>query len=140
MAAQGAQVVQPYLRLALAGDIWLECQRCLGPYRHTFDVAVEYRIAATEEEADGYPLDDDEVEVIVGSHRFDVRDLIDEELLLSLPLVPKHDACPEIHDSLVSGAGADAPAHEDAAELERPHPFAALEALKGAVQKPGGNN
>ena len=62
-------------------------------------------IVATEEEADEFPLDDDEVEVIVGSRQFDLVDLIEEELLLSLPLVPKHDVCPEVHESLVSGSG-----------------------------------
>jgi len=92
---------------------------------------------ATEEEADEYPLDDDEVEVIVGSRQFDLVDLIEEELLLSLPLVPKHDVCPEVHESLVTGAegtegepdegGEGASAGDEPA---KPNPFAALEKLK----------
>lgn len=151
-AAAGAEVVRPYLRLMLDGAIWLECQRCLGPYRQAFDVAVEYRLAASEEEADAYPLDEDEFEVVVGSHRFDLYGLIDEELLLSMPLVPKHEACPEIHESLVSGAGVEdsqgnsggtptlGVSPEAAAGLERPHPFAGLAALKGKVPGAGGNN
>jgi uncharacterized protein len=57
-------------------------------------------------------------------------------LLLSLPLVPKHEVCPEVHESLVSGVAGDEgdEAGEDEAEEggepARPNPFAALEALK----------
>lgn len=64
-------------------------------------------------------------------------------MLLSLPVVPKHEVCPEVHESLISGAsGEDAsePPEEDVeggqsvGEPEqgttKPNPFAALEALK----------
>jgi len=134
----GTEGPQPYLRLALHGAAWLVCQRCLTPYEQAFNVDATYRIVNTEAEAEEFPLDEDEVEVIVGSRQFDLIDLIEEELLLSLPLVPKHDVCPEVHESLVSGvsgnegAGGDvAPDQaEEGGEPERPNPFAALEALK----------
>ncbi|AOK29197.1 hypothetical protein WS67_18820 [Burkholderia singularis] len=138
----GSEGPQPYLRLALHGAAWLECQRCLTPYRQAFDIDVVYRIVETEEEADEFPLDEDEVDVIVGSRQFDLVDLIEEELLLSLPIVPKHEVCPAVHESLASGAsgpaadaGDDAPDETAAGESGRPNPFAALEALK----KGGGN-
>jgi uncharacterized protein len=99
----GTQGPQAYLRLALHGAAWLECQRCLAACRQAFDIDVTYRIVRTEEEADAFPLDDDELDVIVGSRHFDLLDLIEEELLLALPLVPKHDVCPAVHESLVSG-------------------------------------
>ncbi|PXW26554.1 DUF177 domain-containing protein [Paraburkholderia caballeronis] len=132
----GTEGRQPYLRLAVHGSAWLECQRCLAPYEQAFDADAAYRVVATEEEADEFPLDDDEVEVIVGSRHFDLVDLIEEELLLSLPLVPKHDVCPEIHESLASGAdGADGvdsvdDVPEQEVEPDRPNPFAALGSLK----------
>jgi uncharacterized protein len=131
----GIEAPQPYLRLAVHGSVWIECQRCLSPYSQHLDVDATYRIVATEEEADEYPLDDDEVEVIVGSRQFDLVDLIEEELLLALPLVPKHEKCPEVHESLVSGAegteGADGDQEGEAGdEPDRPNPFAALEKLK----------
>jgi uncharacterized protein len=134
----GTEGQQPYLRLAVHGSAWLECQRCLVPYEQAFDIDATYRLVATEAEAEEFPLDDDEVDVIVGSRQFDLVDLIEEELLLSLPLVPKHDACPQVHESLVSGVGG-ADGDEEEAEAEggeaeqtsdKPNPFAALEALK----------
>jgi uncharacterized protein len=136
----GTEAPQPYLRLAVHGSVWIECQRCLSPYSQHLDVDATYRIVATEEEADEFPLDDDEVEVIVGSRQFDLVDLIEEELLLSLPLVPKHDVCPTVHESLVSGLDgtsgdeSDEGAANDEARpddsLVKPNPFAALSSLK----------
>jgi uncharacterized protein len=147
----GTEAAQPYLRLALHGAAWLECQRCLAPYAQVFDVDAAYRLVATETEAAAFPLDEDEIEVIVGSNQFDLVELIEEELLLSLPLVPKHDVCPQIHDSLVSGAAGELALDPSEAEGENeeqdggessvpgaqhqdvpgtPNPFAALEALK----------
>ena len=141
----GTEAAQPYLRLALHGAAWLDCQRCLAPYEQHFDVEATYRLVATEEEAEEFPLDEDELDVIVGSRQFDLVELIEEELLLSLPLVPKHDVCPQVHESLVSGAAGehasdpsdDESENEDPAagaadegDTGKPNPFAALEALK----------
>ncbi|MGU7779488.1 YceD family protein [Burkholderia sp. PU8-34] len=131
----GSDGQQPYLRLALHGHAWLTCQRCMTPYEQAFDVDMTYRVVATEEEAEEFPLDDDEADVIVGSRHFDLVDLIEEELLLSLPLVPKHEVCPAVHESLVSGASGPAEESDDESEEardegKRPNPFAALQALK----------
>ncbi|KMY86896.1 hypothetical protein BUMB_01439 [Candidatus Paraburkholderia calva] len=133
----GTEAPQPYLRLAVHGSVWLTCQRCLTPYSRHLDVDAMYRIVATEEEADEYPLDDDEIEVIVGSRQFDLVDLIEEELLLSLPLVPKHNVCPEVHESLLAvGTEEGADPVDEAGEDEKPNPFVVLEKLKGS--DPGG--
>jgi uncharacterized protein len=127
----GTEAPQPYVRLAVHGSVWLMCQRCLAPYSQHLDVDATYRIVATEEEADEFPLDDDEIEVIVGSRQFNLVDLIEEELLLSLPLVPKHNVCPEVHESLLPGVPDDE-ADESGAEDEsgKPNPFAVLGKLK----------
>ncbi|CAN7439223.1 DUF177 domain-containing protein [Trinickia sp. LjRoot230] len=143
----GSEAAQPYLRLAVHGTTWLECQRCLTPFEQAFDVNATYRLVATEEQAEAYPLDDEELDVIVGSQQFDLIDLIEEELLLSLPLVPKHEVCPQVHESLASGAAgelaeSDGSADDGEADGEgsesgesddaggKPNPFKALEALK----------
>jgi uncharacterized protein len=151
----GTEGPQPYLRLAVHGSAWLECQRCLSPYQQAFDVDAVYRIVNTEAEAEEFPLDEDEVDVIVGSRQFDLIDLIEEELLLALPLVPKHDVCPAVHESLVSGVAGeeasdpgsdpdddpeagDGVAKSEGDEAQKPNPFAALEALKRSG--PGGKH
>src|SRR6201996_4837807 len=53
----GIEAPQPYLRLAVHGSVWIECQRCLSPYSQHLDVDATYRIVTTEDEADEFPLD-----------------------------------------------------------------------------------
>ncbi|MCY0388562.1 DUF177 domain-containing protein [Robbsia sp. Bb-Pol-6] len=97
-------VSQPYLTLEARGRSWLECQRCMQALAFPIEIDTVYRVMDSDAEADAIALDDSEIEVIVGSASFDLIDLIDEEVVLSLPMVPKHDVCPAVHESVVSGA------------------------------------
>ena len=54
----------------------------------------------------------------------DLIELLEDELLLALPLVPRHEACPE---PLPMSAGEVSEGEAD----DEPHPFAALAALRG---------
>lgn len=136
---------EPYLRVAVHGAIWLRCQRCMEPFCMPLNIGVEYRIVASDDEADERALDDTSFDVIVGSRAFDFVGLVEEELLLSLPVVPKHDVCARVHESLVTGAagerahdpGDDAGQAQPGDEGRREHPFAALEALKRGGLKSG---
>ena len=76
------------------------------------------------DEATAEALDEDsEADVLVISRDFDALSLVEDELILALPLVPRHDNCPQsLPDSAVDAA------FEQASE--RPNPFAALAALK----------
>ncbi|CBW74303.1 Hypothetical protein RBRH_02612 [Mycetohabitans rhizoxinica HKI 454] len=141
----GTVLDEPYLRVTVHGAIWLQCQRCMEPFRVPLDIDAEYRIVERDDEADERALDDTSFDVIVGSRQFDFVELIEEELLLSLPLVPKHEVCTQIHESLVTGAagehardsGDEADESPAGDEAQREHPFAALEALKGGGSKSG---
>ncbi|BBO59379.1 DUF177 domain-containing protein [Mycoavidus sp. B2-EB] len=106
LAADDKTVAMPYLRLTLQGALWLECQRCLESYPEPLTIDIWYRIVENSAQADAAPANDGHTDVIVGSHQFDLIDLIDEELLLSLPLVPKHPVCPFVHESII-GYGAE---------------------------------
>jgi uncharacterized protein len=86
----------PRLRLLVTGSVKLICQRCL----QAFDFAIRSDsvliLAANEAVADELEeqLDDDTVEVIVGSKTLDLLALVEDEALLALPISPKHDVCP----------------------------------------------
>ena len=84
----------------------------------------------SEEAADAAPMDDDEVDVIAGSKHFSLLDLIEDEVLLALPVAPKHDVCPTVHESLVTGSDGEAQPEAEPEEEKRPSPFAALAGLK----------
>jgi uncharacterized protein len=111
---------RPCARLQVAGDLTLECQRCSAPLAFHLDRAGEFRFVATEEELNALPIEGDEdVEPIVGSHSMDIVAWVEDEAILSLPLVPRHDDC---HARLPAEAADEAPA--------RPNPFAVLADLK----------
>ena len=106
----------------------LQCQRCLGSVETEVAVQRSLRFVSGENQAAALDADSED-DVLALSRAFDLRDLIEDELILALPLVPVHGSCPE---PLV--APADDPAFEQPA---RPNPFASLAALKSA--KPGGS-
>jgi uncharacterized protein len=133
-AADGVRE-ERWLTLSLSGCVWLECQRCLTPYEQKLEVEARYLVVETDAEADARPMDDDEADVIVGSRQFDLVELIEEELLLSLPLVPKHLVCPSVHDSLLTGVDGSESSFDDTEapqEPEKPNPFAALKSFRPA--------
>lgn len=111
--------MQPTLHLVADATVWLECQRCLQAMR--VPLHVDRRLFFVEGEDAAAALDtDSEDDVLTLEPAIDLRALVEDELLLALPLVPRHDACPEPLPLRVE---------DDPPETE--HPFAALAALKG---------
>ena len=86
----------PQLQLSVAGQVRLKCQRCLQALEQDIDSASELVLAQDDASADEMEalLADEDVEVIVGSHSFDLLQVIEDDALLALPLAPKHDVCP----------------------------------------------
>jgi uncharacterized protein len=100
-AAQPGSIAKPCLHLVLEGEIWLECQRCLGAYRHPLAIETRYRVFRSNQAANAAAVDE-QYEDIVGTAQFNLIRLIEEEVLLSLPWAPKHPTCPEGQESLDS--------------------------------------
>lgn len=122
----GAQ--QCVVDLAIRATATLECQRCLQPMALPLVVERRFRFVPGEDEA--ARLDDElEEDVLALSPRFDLLALVEDELLLALPLVPRHEACPNPPAALGMGAGQAATGSEPSEEGES-HPFAALAALR----------
>ncbi len=123
-------VPQLWLRLAASTRVWLTCQRCLQPY--AIGLGVEQRVRFVRDEATAEALDAEVEEDVLALPRWlNLRDLAEDELLLSLPLVPRHETCPQPLipgvDSL--GHGLTSPQVAQAA-TEPANPFAVLKALK----------
>jgi uncharacterized protein len=113
----------PWIHLDATVTLPLVCQRCLQPVDTPLQADRWFRFVADEETA---ALEDEEAEedVLVSSHDFDLRELVEDELLMDIPFAPVHEVCPA--PVPMSAADPDF----DAAGQERPNPFAALEALK----------
>lgn len=90
-------LAHPQLILSVSGTISLMCQRCMTPLSFSIDSESVLILAKNDARADEIEalLDDDAVDVIVGSKAMNVMDLVEDEALLALPLAPKHDACPD---------------------------------------------
>jgi len=78
------------LDLVLNGRLHLVCQRCLQDCAINLDEKRRFILVASEAEADNYPLEDEEQEPLVASQHFNLLETMEDEVLLSLPLIPKH--------------------------------------------------
>lgn len=79
----------PQLELIVDGECNLRCQRCLNALTYPIKLVSKLRLV-TEGEVDNTDIEDDEVDSIPAEKRLDVLALLEEELLLSLPIAPKH--------------------------------------------------
>lgn len=115
-----------WLQYQIEARLWLACQRCLLPMMA--DVSGDYVLAILQDDSQIGQVDDaefvlvDEICPNVGRKMLPLKDLLEDELLLVLPLAPRHDDC---QTPLVTT--------EVAIEEHTDSPFAALAALKGKL-------
>lgn len=129
MRAGSSGSLEPWLHLVAGASIPLTCQRCLGPVDTVLDIERSFRFVETEALADEQDEESEE-DVLVLSADFSLANLIEDEFLLALPLIPRHDSCP----SSVQLSAQD-PGFEQM-ESARRNPFAALAVLSGKPDKP----
>lgn len=119
-AAGGAPEPQLHLRADVV--LHLTCQRCLNPVGIALTADNHFRFVADEETAALLDEESDGVDVLALEPRLNLLTLVEDELLLALPLVPLHEVCPT--PLAVKAVGQE---EEPAAA---PNPFAVLEQLK----------
>lgn len=91
----------PRLRLQLEGSLKLRCQRCLEAL--PFAVAIDSLLQLVDEtevlagpageDGDEEELDATALDVIVAERELAVLPLLEDELLLALPIAPRHEHC-----------------------------------------------
>jgi uncharacterized protein len=86
---------RPQLRCSVKGGVQTVCQRCLQPLELAIESDRLLYLAAGEPEAARLEaaLADEEIDVMVVGQTLDLAGVIEDEVLLSMPLVPMHDAC-----------------------------------------------
>jgi uncharacterized protein len=107
----------------------LECQRCLGDLLFPIDRQTVFELVVRESDLDQGDLEDSDLdapEKIMGSPTFSLLDLVEDEMILDVPYVPRHEICPEP----IVGSEAEAQAAESGPDVQRPSPFAVLGQLK----------
>ena len=107
--------------MAAATHVSLECQRCLKPVDVPLQISRQFLFVHGEDAAAQLDADSED-DVLAITRALDLRELIEDELLLAMPIVPRHETCPE---PLVAAV-------DDEPVEEKPNPFAALATLKRA--------
>ena len=120
MRTGGTGEQQMWLHLEADCVVPLTCQRCLDTAQIRLRVGRWFRFVPDEASAVAQDNDCDE-DLLVLDAGFALESLLEDELVLELPHIPRHDQCP---------AENPAPPQE-----RRPHPFAALAGFKPG--KPG---
>ncbi|HUP28957.1 MAG TPA: YceD family protein [Usitatibacter sp.] len=102
----------------IEGFVFLTCQSSLDAFRHEISIADRLVLVDSESQLPAVEEEGDEEDYLVADEPLDIRDLVEDAVLLSLPMVPRKPGW----ESKAGGAGEPAPRKES--------PFAALAALK----------
>lgn len=77
---------QDHVRGRIAGALELQCLRCLGPTRWRFELAIDWRLVYSE--AEEQRLLSECEPVLVEDDQLRLREWVEDEVLLALPLAP----------------------------------------------------
>ena len=107
-----------WMHLQAKTEVPLTCQRCLKTVGQELEVDRSFRFVKDEATAEAQD-DESEEDLLVLSKDFDLLALVEDELLMVLPLVPMHTSCQSEHAPTSKD---DSDANTDA----QPNPFAVL--------------
>ena len=99
---------------------WLLCQRCLEPFQAAIESPVRIAFVSDDAAAEQLPQDVEPVEMDAG--RVDLAALVEDELLLALPLVPMHPTAADCANAQAvtadeEAAGTASPTHRPFGDL-----------------------
>jgi len=124
-----------WLHLTADTSVPLTCQRCMSTVDVLLTVDQWYRFVASEAIAMAED-DESEEDLLVMEPQFDLLAVLEDEMLMALPLVPKHDECP-VTPVMQAGEEALTPKNTGNDEKrenlqfgEKPNSFAVLAQLK----------
>ncbi|WP_406827779.1 YceD family protein [Microbulbifer sp. ARAS458-1] len=112
-------------RLALT--VGLLCQRCLQPVSESIEAEIALGFVWSEEQGNSLPKSLDPV--IQEGDELDLYQVLEDEILLNLPMVAYHDWDCVAQEAFQSRS------EEPEAEEQRENPFKVLEQLKGSSNK-----
>lgn len=111
-----------FMRGRVQGEVTLLCQRCLEPMQQQIDNSFALALVRSETEADALPSHYEPL-LLDGKPLF-LRDVVEDEMLLALPIVPRHP--PQECEARLESSEADT--EQDGGK--RLNPFASLADLK----------
>lgn len=116
-----------FMALELQSTVTMRCVRCLETVALPLSEHRSYRLVGNEEQAAQEDADDDDYDVLVASRRFDLAALVEDEMIMALPAVPRHEDCQAPAGVAPAASTADSGTQVEPAPA---HPFAVLSGLK----------
>jgi uncharacterized protein len=107
---------RPSLRIELAASLSVPCGRCLQPLAVDLKADTVITLFSSEDKLEEAVEADESLDAIIAEPELDVLALIEDEIIMGLPLSPLHDDCGTEHLAR--------------AKADKPNPFAVLAALK----------
>ena len=84
---------EPLLLLTVHGLLPVQCQRCLERMDSPLDVEALYELRNDVEALTQEDLEDDSRDFLPIERAMNVADLIEDEVLLAIPIAPRHEQC-----------------------------------------------
>lgn len=107
---------RPFLDLSVSGSLKLYCQRCMQPTEFLLDEKVHIVLFPNEECLDEAMLADETLDGMLLKDELDIHSLLEDQILMALPISPKHDDCTNVQLNQIN--------------QNKPNPFAVLADLK----------
>ena len=108
-------------------NVQLLCQRCLQPMPQEVEAEIHWGIVWSEEQGKSLPKDLDPV--IQDGDELNLYEVLEDEILLNLPMVAYHEEQCVARDRFRAGE------ETEEADEQRENPFKVLEQLKGSSGK-----
>lgn len=115
-----------FVELICRVTLRLRCERCLGAVHHELDL--RQRLALLDRQASGVEQNDDAL--IVNENGLVLRELLEDELLLALPLIPRHESLASCDQGNVTWINKPETGKQSAVKKESDNPFKILRTLK----------
>lgn len=106
---------KPRMRLRISCELQVRCQRCLGSMVWPLELDSLFELVRPGQPIADDELEEDEFDAIEATPDMDVTALVEDEIVLAVPIAPRHEKC-------------EAPRPDGGAVKESP--FASLEKLR----------
>ena len=81
------------LHLVIKGKLYLKCQRCLEALEHDVDLVSDLLLIENQQEFPEITEENEAVDCILAQSEMDVLALLEEDIILKLPISPMHGTC-----------------------------------------------
>ena len=110
----------PALAMLIEGDGEMRCQRCLEPLAVGLSGSTELELSKALAEIEQA---DDEIDRVLAGHVMSVAAMVEDEAILALPMVPRHEHCVAADTRDLAGVA-------ESPQVKANSPFSVLAALK----------